>query len=129
MCFEFYDENGDHIPRILTCHCTLCQSCIGKLIKNNELECPQDRQKHAANKGAKSFSQNKYVITYLKRELKPKEPQYEECPEHKLKVVLYCKNEKCQKGVCPMCMSEKHLTHQVVNILDEVKKQCFPKID
>ena len=77
----------------------------------------------------KSFSQNRYIITYLRSDLKPKEPQYDEYAEHKLKIILYCRDEKGQKGICPMCMSEKHLTHQVVNILDEVKKQCFPKID
>ena len=129
VCFESYDENGDHIPRILPCHCTLCQSCIGQLIKNNVLECPQDRAKHAANRGVKSFSQNKYIITYLKRELKPKESDYEECSEHKLKIVLFCKDVKCQKRICPMCMSEKHLTHQVVNILDEEKNELYEKLN
>ena len=77
----------------------------------------------------KSFSQNKYIITYLKRELKPKESDYDECHEHKLKIVLYCKDTKCSKGICPMCMNEKHLTHQVVNIPDELKKNIFSKID
>ena len=55
VCFESYEEDGDHIPRILPCHCTLCQACIGKLLRNNVLECPQDRQKHRAEKGIKTF--------------------------------------------------------------------------
>ena len=129
VCFESYDENGDHFPRILSCHCTLCQSCIGQLIKNNVLECPQDRAKHAANKGVKSFSQNKYIITYLKRELIHKKSENDGCPEHKLKIVLFCKDAKCQKGICPMCMSEKHLTHQVANILDEEKRILYEKLN
>ena len=65
----------------------------------------------------------------MKRELKPKESDYDECSEHKQKTVLYCKDAECQKGMCQMCMSERHLTHQVVNILDKVKKNFFPKID
>ena len=129
VCFESYDENGDHIPRILPCHCTLCQSCIGRLIKNNVLECPQDRAKHAANKGVKSFSQNKYILAYLKRELKEKDLKYEECQEHNMKIVLFCKDESCQLGICPVCMSENHISHDVVNILGGEKKKLNEKID
>ena len=45
VCFESYDENGNQIPRVLPCHCTLCENCIGQSIKNNVLECA----KHAAD--------------------------------------------------------------------------------
>ena len=129
VCFESYDENGDHIPRILPCHCTLCQSCIGQLIKNNVLECPQDRTKHAANNGVKSFSQNKYILAYLKKEVKQNELEYDECTVHKMKLVLYCKENICQKAVCPVCMSEQHLSHKVVNILEEERSKLYAEID
>ena len=129
VCFESYDDNGDHIPRILPCHCTLCQSCIGQLIKNNVLECPQDREKHAANKGVKSFSQNKYILAYLKKEVKQNESEYDECTIHKMKLVLYCKEKSCLKAVCPVCMSENHLSHEVVNVLAKEKKKLHAKID
>ena len=92
ICFERYEEDGDHVPRILPCHCTLCQECIVKLLKNNVLECPQDRQKHKAERGVKSFSQNKYVIAYLRKDVKQQDSEYEECTEHSLKMVLYCKH-------------------------------------
>ena len=129
VCFEPYEEDGDHIPRILPCHCTLCQACIGKLLKNNVLECPQDRQKHKAERGVKSFSQNKYVVAYLKREIKNKAVEYDECSEHGLKIVLYCKQKGCELAVCAVCMTEKHLTHRVVNILEEQKSKLTEKID
>ena len=129
VCFESYDENGDNIPHILPCHCTLCQSCIGQLIKNNVLECPQDRTKHAADKGVKSFSQNKYILAYLKREFKEKDSEYEECQEHNMKIVLFCKEESCQLGICPVCMSENHISHDVGNILGVEKKKLNEKID
>ena len=129
VCFESYDENGDYNPRILPCHCTLCQSCIGQLIKNNVLECPQDREKHAANKGVKSFSQNKYILAFLKRKLKEKDLEYEECQEHNMKIVLFCKEASCQLGFCPVCMSENHISHDVVNILGQDKKKLNEKID
>ena len=129
VCFEPYQEDGDHVPRILPCHCTLCEGCIGKLLKNNALECPQDRQKHKAERGVKSFSQNKYIVAYLKREIKENVVEYDECSAHGLKIVLYCKNKGCEIAVCPICMSEKHLTHQVVNILEEQKCKLTDKID
>ena len=127
VCFEPYEEDGDHIPRILPCHCTLCQACIGKLLKINVLECPQDRQKHKAERGVKSFSQNKYVIAYLRKDVKQQDSEYEECTEHALKMVLYCKHEGCNKALCPMCMSDQHLRHDVVNILQETKHQLLSK--
>ena len=96
VCFESYEEDGDHIPRILPCHCTLCQGCIGKLLKNNALECPQDRQKHKAERGVKSFSQNKYIVAYLKREMKDNIVEYDQCSEHSLKIALYCKEKGCE---------------------------------
>ena len=129
VCFEPYEEDGDHIPRILPCHCTLCQDCIGKLLKNNVLECPQDRQKHRAERGVKSFSQNKYIVAYMKREMKNKVVEYDECSEHGLKIVLYCKQKGCELAVCAVCMTEKHLTHPVVNILEEQKSKLKEKVD
>ena len=129
VCFESYDENGDHIPRILPCHCTLCQGCIGQLIKNNVLECPQDQEKHAVNKGVKSFSQNKYILAYLRKGVKQNESEYEQCTEHKMKLVLYCKENICQKAICPVCMSEQHLSHKVVNILEEERSKLYAEID
>ena len=128
VCFEHYEEDGDHIPRILPCHCTLCQACIQKLLKNNVLECPQDRQKHKAERGVKSFSQNKYIVAYLKREIKDKVVEYDECSEHGLKIALYCKQKGCELAVCAICMTEKHLTHQVINILEEQKCKLTERI-
>ena len=128
VCFESYEEDGDHIPRILPCHCTLCQACIGKLLKNNALECPQDRQKHKAERGVKSFSQNKYIVAYLKREIKDRAVEYDECTVHGLKIALYCKRKGCELAVCAICMTEKHLTHPVVNILEEQKTELAEKI-
>ena len=124
VCFEPYEEDGDHIPRILPCHCTLCQACIGNLLRNNVLECPQDRQKHKAERGVKTFSQNKYILSYLRKDKKQQDSEHdEECAEHNLKMVLFCKHEDCNKALCPICLSESHLGHNVVNILQETKQQ------
>ena len=77
--------------------------------------------------GVKSFSQNKYVLAYLRKDLKPQDSEYEECTEHHLKMILFCKYDECNKALCPMCMSENHLRHNVVNILQETKHQLLTK--
>ena len=42
-------------------------------------------------------------------------------------MVLFCKHEDCNKALCPVCLSESHLKHDVVNILQETKKQLLSK--
>ena len=68
VCFEEYREDpGDNVPRLLPCTHTVCEKCIVKLLWNKSLTCPECRVKHPAEKGVRTFSQNKYIITYIKR--------------------------------------------------------------
>ena len=68
VCFEEYrEEAGDNVPRLLPCTHTVCEKCIAKLLWNKSLTCPECRVKHPAEKGARTFSQNKYIITYINR--------------------------------------------------------------
>ena len=129
VCSEPYEENSNHVPRILPCHCTLREACIRNLLNDGVLQCPQDRKIHKAAKGVMSFSQNKYIIAHLKKETKTKATDYDECLEHKLKKILYCTHPGCQKAICPLCMSEDHLTHDVVNIVAEKKKKLFAQVE
>ena len=129
ICFESYEENGNRVPRILPCHCTLCEACIRSLSDGDVLKCPQDREVHKVTKGVLSFSQNKYIITHLKKETKTKTADYDECLAHKLKKILFCTHSSCQKAICPLCMSEEHLTHDVVNAVAEKKKQLFAQVE
>ena len=76
-----------------------------------------------------SFSQNKYIIAHLKKETKTKTADYDECLEHKLKKILYCAHPGCKKAICPLCMSDDHLTHEVVNVVAEKKKQLFAQVE
>ena len=129
ICFEPYGENGDHVPRILPCHCTLCEACIKSLLNDEVLQCAQDRKIHKAEKGVMSFSQNKYIIAHLKKETKAETADYDECLEHKLKKILYCAHPGCKKAICPLCMSDDHLTHEVVNVVAEKKKHLFTQVE
>ena len=127
VCFEEYSED-DNIPRILPCHCTLCHKCIEKLMKYDGLECPQDRQKHAATSGVKTFPQNKYMLKYLKRRPKMYDSTFDRCKEHGMDMMLFCKHEECQTAICPTCMVEKHSTHPVGNVLENTKSLLMDKI-
>ena len=127
VCFEEYSED-DNIPRILPCHCTLCHKCVEKLLKGDGLECPQDRQKHAATSGVKTFPQNKYVLKYLKRRPKMYDSSFDRCKEHGMDMMLFCKHEECQTAICPTCMAEKHSTHPVGNVLENTKSLLMNKI-
>ena len=39
VCFESYEETGDHLPRLLPCTHTLCHTCVSAMIHCNTLVC------------------------------------------------------------------------------------------
>ena len=57
------------------------------------------------------------------------EHQSEECKIHKMDKILYCKNEDCFEAVCPLCMSEKHRSHQIVNIVEKEMDAAVSGLD
>ena len=70
VCFEVYAETGSHIPRLLPCTHTVCEMCIRQLIQGKEaLNCPECRVRHPAHNGVKTFPQNKYILTHIKRQI------------------------------------------------------------
>ena len=115
VCFELYTEAGKHIPRLLPCSHTLCHSCMQTLTKNGKLECPQDRQVYHAKKRKLIFPQNQYILKQLEK--KPFEGEFQICNKHKKKKNLYCKERKCQTGICSVCLTAKHRRHAVVDFL------------
>ena len=117
VCFHEFDEDGEHIPRLLPCSHTLCESCIKQLIQNSKLECPECRKIHDAE-DVKTFPQNKYILTQLRRK-SPEEgspPKVELCEEHKSELILFCLEGTCQKAICISCLNEKHRRHDVTGI-------------
>ena len=75
VCFEEFEEDGAHVPRLLPCTHTLCHNCIGRLIQENRIECPECREKHEAKNEEKSFPQNKYILTQIKRKSSQGQPK------------------------------------------------------
>ena len=116
VCFHEFTEDDEHIPRLLPCTHTLCESCIGQLIENNKLECPECRKTHDAE-DVKSFPQNKYLLTQLRRKSSVGAlPKIEVCEEHKTELILFCLEGTCQKAICITCLNEKHRRHDVTGV-------------
>ena len=66
---------------------------------------------HKANQEETSFPQNKYILT-LRRRL----GEFRKCPDHEEDMILFCREPRCQKTICPFCLSESHLGHKAVAI-------------
>ena len=122
ICLENYDEEK-HVPRLLTCSHTVCESCIKDLITNDTLVCPECRKKHRAENKEKSFPQNKYLLAHIcsgKIDAKEssrstqKVPQ-ERCEKHGLELVLFCFEDMCHTSICireyRATMAEENLHH------------------
>ena len=119
VCLEEFEQNGDHIPRLLPCTHTVCENCIKQLIRDNKLECPECRAKHEAKNKEKSFPQNKYLLTQITRkpaEQKPERREKDLCEEHDKELVLFCRDTGCQ------CLTKYHRKHDVVNTEDETRR-------
>ena len=85
VCFEDFEEDGHHIPRLLPCTHTLCHTCVGQLIQENKIECPECREKHEAENKEKSFPQNKYILTQIKRKSSKEQStahEFQKCVDH-----------------------------------------------
>ena len=120
VCFEEFEENGDHLPRLLPCSHTLCHTCVGQLTRNNRLECPTCRMRHEVRGKEINFPQNRYILTLMRRRPAARE-LFMKCPKHEEDEVLFCRENECQKTICISCLSEAHLGHKAVALKDETK--------
>ena len=114
VCFETYDLNGDHIPRILPCFHTLCEKCLVELLQDEEsLLCPECRVKHSADNGLKAFPQNKYIVEHIRKIKEIQENKFKKCEEHSRDHSLFCQNAECKRPICQLCMIKEHRSHEV----------------
>ena len=134
VCLEDFEENGDHIPRLLPCTHTLCQICVKQLIRNNKIEYPECRAKHEAPREAKSFPQNKYLLIQVKRKsgnegkVQPDREKKEICEEHRKELILFCNEPECKKPICLVCLRKSHKKHDVTDVVDEKRDVLKKKI-
>ena len=132
ICFENFEENGDHVPRILPCHHTVCESCIKGMIQGNKIICPECREEHEAKKQGKSFQQNKYILVQMSRKKKNQKeegPKVDLCPQHKKEIIFFCEEDDCKKQICKTCLTKEHKKHDIVEIEDKKKEALLKNIE
>ena len=124
VCFEEFTYDGAHVPRLLPCTHTLCHTCVGQLIRENGIECPECRKKYEAKNEENSFPQNKYILVQMKeRSPKPHHTQPETCRQHGKDLNIFCTEPGCQMIICLLCFSREHIKHKVIDAeekMDEV---------
>ena len=138
VCFEYYGETGDHVPRLLPCTHTLCSKCIVQLIWKKRVDCPECRVKHVAANEERSFAQNKYILFNI-RNKKGSQTQGEDkfkeidsmdkCEEHNKDLSFFCKDVGCRRVICPSCMLKYHKWHDVIEVEDKEKEELLSKFD
>ncbi len=143
ICFEEYSSEK-HIPRILPCFHSLCEPCIENIFRTctgkKQLQCPECRVTHKADRqGAKTFPQNRYIISHLpmKKKLETLEAErnlqseienkYMRCPDHKLEMTLICTEEHCNEKICSRCYLDEHKLHDIMDI--DKEKSEYQKLE
>ena len=134
VCFEYYKETGDHVPRLLPCTHTLCQKCISQLIWKKRLHCPECRVKHVAENEGRSFPQNKYILINIRsrKDKKVQDDDVEEmnkCEMHNKDLSFFCKDVGCRREICLSCLLKYHKWHDVVELEDKEKEELLSKFD
>ena len=131
VCFEEFEEDGDHVPRLLPCTHTACHRCIGRLIRDNKLDCPECRTKHKATNNEKSFPQNKYILTQIRRKStqeQPKAHEFQKCEKHGKELSLFCLNPECNRPICRSCLKKEHKKHEITEIEDQEKEVLMKEV-
>ena len=134
VCCEDYEENGIYVPRMLPCHYTICEACVMNLLKRRETSviCPHCRKQYSAPDGVKTFGQNEYILSHIRKENKRKieknnqkgktEMSKELCSVHDRESNLYCIEKTCEMPICPWCLKTEHKDHDFEDLHD-IKKQ------
>ena len=110
VCLEDYEVDGGHIPILLPCSHTLCESCVKQTIRNKTLVCPVCSKKHRAGREEQSFSKNGYLLLHIQSR------KHERCEQHGMDLILFCFEESCHKPVCVSCLTDHHNKHDVKRI-------------
>ena len=123
VCLEPYEESNGHVPRILPCHHTLCEICIGGLLapgNQQRITCPECRMNHRGNR-LQTFPQNKYIVAHIikMKKLAEAKEMIERCSEHGKEAALFCTNKRCEKPICPTCILTEHKSHDFSDIYEE----------
>ncbi len=129
ICMEDYTISGAHVPRILPCHHTVCDKCLSTLlVASRRMVCPECRAEHPAPEQAKSFPQNKYILSHIasgtRTGSKKKQPG-EWCAAHGKEMALFCEESQCNRPLCVGCIGQHkgHLVAELEAVMGVRKRQ------
>ena len=136
VCASNYRVEGDSIPRILPCFCTVCTGCIrGKLSKGTSLECPLCGVEHTGQNGIKNIQENRY-ISHVKKKVegspvkkKKTEGLAKECTKHSKIQSIFCNESGCKMPICLMCLKDEHKGHDFCDLQEVAEERCAAILD
>ena len=97
---------------------TVCEKCVGGILRNNELNCPTCRKKCRFIDGVKSFPENQYIVGIL-NVFEKREDEFDQCKEHMRDLSLFCEEDDCGEAICQLCLVKTHKGHNVVDVVEE----------
>ena len=127
VCAAEYTVSGDRAAKLLPCTHSVCKACVeNKLFRYFEktLACPICNEEHVYCEGLESVRENPYIADSLKTDsLKKDHQDVTVCKSHKRDMNLFCREEKCLKPVCALCLKD-HDGHKF-DELHVIKRKWF----
>ena len=128
---EQYD-NKAHVPKILPCQHTFCQSCLTSIgAETIDIRCPECRKQHKVPENG--FTTNRAMLDVVDELLKDANIGILMCAVHTSREsVLSC--VECSEGLCSLCLkttrhsSNRHHSHQLEE-LEDAKIQLRQKFE
>ena len=122
---EQFDHNT-HVPKLLPCQHTFCNSCLTSMHKastaETQITCPVCRSKHTPRR--RGFTTNRAVLDIVEeiQTQKPVQTDSVRCAKHNNKeCVLICMS--CVEGLCVKCIKRGH--HQGHRLEEPSKAKSF----
>ena len=116
VCFETYVWQGDRCPKLLPCSHTICLQCLGKLVVEEQVQCPECRECHQVpSQGTQAFPTNRYVLENI--ELAERNAKLEGMREQTIcESMVGSVEESIQPSAPPMETTEIHFEAEICEI-------------
>ena len=101
VCYETFQQKGEHVPREIPCGGFLCENCIIELLEDRDaLDCPECGLEHSCPEGIKNFP-TAWVFDNNRNATSEtaNSSSVEICKEHGSEASIYCQEPFCRKAV------------------------------
>ena len=123
LCLTPYKHTEENGPRIPPCQSVVCEACLLVYQKQDDFRCPLCGETHSVLEVAH------FPVALFPEDLSTAETttattttttgslcstEDAECPIHALERSMFCKEDGCQRNICPMCLMKDHSNHDVI---------------